>query len=262
MQNLVSLNFSNEDLAAVDEAIAALKRVFAPLIALQPQEIRGLAKMGEKSEVFCRQTLTVLAANPQIVPPNLGLAEAAADLAALDAPRPRLVQLQQLTERAQDTEIALGADIMSVATEGYALLKVSGKDEGLKAARPSWAAAGPRTAAAAMPHRPRPRPAAASPNASAREPPRGVVDQSPAAGRRVSGTGPGAWTVFHPPGFSCPVTQISDTNEYLSLNGVRKSLNRMCRPHSGTWPPINAVCPALNRIYPPHSRVCPAHSVT
>lgn len=135
MQNIVSLTLSNEDLAAIDGAIATLKGVFGRFVTLQPDEVRGLAKMGDKSEAFCRQALQVLDANPQIVPPSLGLDEAKADLAALDALRPRLLQLRQLTERAQDTETALGADIMAVATEGYALLKVSGKDESLKAAR-------------------------------------------------------------------------------------------------------------------------------
>lgn len=149
MQNLVSLTLSANDLAEADAAIATLKRVFAPLVSLSSDEVRGLAKMGEKSEVFCRQTLAVLAANPQVVPPNLGLAEATADLAALDALRPRLVQLRQLTERATDTEIALGADIMATALEGYALLKVSGKDEGLKSVRRELGARWSRVAPAA-----------------------------------------------------------------------------------------------------------------
>jgi len=134
MQNLISLSFTTEELAAIDEAIAALKTAFARFVTVQPGEIRGTS-MGEKSEAFCRQALQVLQANPQIVPASLGLEEALADLTALDALRPRLVQLRQLLERAQDTEMALGADIMACATEGYALLKVSGKDEGLKAAR-------------------------------------------------------------------------------------------------------------------------------
>ncbi len=135
MQNLVSLNFSNEDLAAIDEAIATLKRVFAPLITLQPQQRRELTKMGDKSEVFARQAIGLVASNPQIVPPNLGLAEAQADLAALDALRPRLQQLRTLVERADDTEMALGSDLMAVALDAYGLLKVSGKDEGLRHAR-------------------------------------------------------------------------------------------------------------------------------
>ena len=135
MQNLVSLNLSTQDLADIDNALVTLRRVFAPLIALQPAQRRDLYKMGDKSETFCRQTLAVLAANPQIIPPSLNLNEAQADLAALDQLRPRLLQLEQLVERADDTVLALGSDVITLALEGYGLLKVSGKSEALKGAR-------------------------------------------------------------------------------------------------------------------------------
>ncbi|HZX78919.1 hypothetical protein [Lysobacter sp.] len=135
MQNLVSLKLSEQDLKELDLALDALRRLFSPMVALQPAQRRELFKMGDKSEAFCRQTLTLLASNPQIVPPNLALAEAQADLAALDALRPRLQLLRQLTERADDTELALGSDIIAVALEGYSLLKVAGRDEALKSAR-------------------------------------------------------------------------------------------------------------------------------
>jgi hypothetical protein len=87
--------------------------------------------MGQKSEVFCRQAISVLAQNPQIVPPSLQLRDAQADLLALDRLRPVLDRLQKLAERGSDTEIALGSDVMDVALEGYGLLKVSGKNQGL-----------------------------------------------------------------------------------------------------------------------------------
>ena len=135
MQNLASVHVSAQDLADVDAALDTLRRVFAPLVSLTPQQRRELPKMGDKSEAFCRQALHLLESNPQIVPPSLGLADALADLKAIDALRPRLQRLRQLTERADDTEMALGSDIVTTALEGYALLKVSGKGESLKSAR-------------------------------------------------------------------------------------------------------------------------------
>lgn len=135
MQNLVSLELSPADLAAMDDALATLGRVLSHGITLSAQQRRDLYKMGDRSEAFCRQSLSLLANNPQVVPPGLNLAEARADLAALDALRPRLDRLRQLTERMDDTELALGSDVMGVALEGYALLKVAGKGEALKAAR-------------------------------------------------------------------------------------------------------------------------------
>ncbi len=135
MQNLVSIQLSPADLQALDGALATIQTVLGHGVALTPQQRRDLTKMGDKSEAFCRQTLTTLANNPQVVPPSLSVAVAVADLAALDVLRLRLEKLRQLTERLDDTELALGSDVMGVALEGYALLKVAGKGEALKSAR-------------------------------------------------------------------------------------------------------------------------------
>jgi hypothetical protein len=135
MQNLVSLQLSAQDLADMDAALTTLRRIATGMRALTPAMRRDLHKMGEKSEYFCRQTLNVLAANPQILPSTLDLAEAQRDLLAVEQLRPRLVQLEQIVERIDDTVLALGSDVISCALEGYALLGVSGKSEGLKAAR-------------------------------------------------------------------------------------------------------------------------------
>jgi hypothetical protein len=132
MKNLVSLSFSAEDLTALDAALIVIEEKLAGLVSLTPAQVRSLAKMGEKSEVFCRSVLQVLGQNPQVVTPALGLPEANADLAALDALRPRLRRLKLLTTRGEDTLQALGADVMSAALEGYALLKVSGRSSGLE----------------------------------------------------------------------------------------------------------------------------------
>jgi hypothetical protein len=69
------------------------------------------------------------------VPDALELPEAQADLAALNGLRPVLRRLQQLTARAESTEMALGADTFSAALEGYDLLKVSGKRHGRESER-------------------------------------------------------------------------------------------------------------------------------
>ncbi len=77
-QNLLSLNFTDEQLLAVDNALTALEAALPGLISLTADQRKGLARMGPKSEAFCRQTLTVLAQNPQVIPPSIDLAEAQA----------------------------------------------------------------------------------------------------------------------------------------------------------------------------------------
>jgi hypothetical protein len=131
-QNLISLTLTADQLTAVESALATLEQNLVGLIALQPAQRRTLNKMGDKSEVFCRQTLKLLQQNPQIVPPSLNVEEAAADLAAFDQLGSFLMRLARLNERAEDTSTALGSDLMSFALEGYSLLRVSGQNQGLE----------------------------------------------------------------------------------------------------------------------------------
>jgi len=53
----------------------------------------------------------------------------------IDALNTRLVRLQRVMEKAHDTEMALGSDVMVMALEGYAFLKIAGKGEGLHGLR-------------------------------------------------------------------------------------------------------------------------------
>jgi hypothetical protein len=112
-QNLVTLNISPDDLAAIAAAITTLQEKLGGLIELSVDQRRSLTKMGDKSEAFCRQTLIVLAQNKQIIPPELDLAEAERDLHNLDLLRPHLASLRQLVGKADDTEMALGSDILT-----------------------------------------------------------------------------------------------------------------------------------------------------
>ena len=134
-QNLISLSWTPEQLAELDASLAAAEGVLANLISLAGDEVRGLFKMGDKSESFCRGTVDVAIQNRRVIPESLDLDAALLDLAALDALRPRMRRLQQLAKRAEDTETLLGSDIFSAALEAYALLKVSGRNQGLEGLR-------------------------------------------------------------------------------------------------------------------------------
>ena len=130
-QNLASLEFSAAQLEAVDAALAVLEENLAELVTLTAVQRRKALKMGDGSEVFCRQTELVLRQNAGMVPADFELAELQQDITTLDALRPRLQRLRTLTDRADDTELALGSDILSASLDGYALTKVIGKGTGL-----------------------------------------------------------------------------------------------------------------------------------
>ena len=130
-QDLVAIEFSPADLDAIDGALAVLEAKLDRLIVLTPEQRHKALKMGDKSEVFCRQTEMVLRQNPGMVPGDFSLDDYRLDLAALDALRPRLQRLRALTDRADDTELALGSDIMSAALDGYRFAKIAGKGTAL-----------------------------------------------------------------------------------------------------------------------------------
>ena len=95
--------------------------------------------MGERSESLCRQTLMLPGQNAQLIPPGYDLAEAQHDLATYDLLHPRFSRLRQLTSKAEDTEMALGSDILIAALEGYAPAKAIGKGAGLDALKETMA---------------------------------------------------------------------------------------------------------------------------
>lgn len=134
---MVSLGLTEAHLVAVDQALAEIESQLSGLIALTPDQRRSLTKMGEKSETFCRQALSLLDQNRQLVPSSVALDSALADQVSLDQLRPRLQRLQRLVERGSDTESALGNDMMITSLQGYALLKVVGRNQGLEGLRRS-----------------------------------------------------------------------------------------------------------------------------
>jgi len=139
-QNLISVGLTPADYEEIDAALELLEKHFGKLIDLSVSERRGLSKMGDKSEAFCRQALRVLEQNRQVLPPTLDLAEAQRDLQHLDALRARAVRLQGLQGKMDDTLTALGSDVMSASLEGYALLRVVGQGSGLEALRQGMSA--------------------------------------------------------------------------------------------------------------------------
>ena len=130
-QNLISMSITDAQVDAVRKALDQIEAALPALISLSPGGRRELMLMGPKSDPFARQTLRVLEQNPKIVPPSLDLAAAKADLAALDRLQPLLERLTRLTSRVDDTVAALGSDVMDVALDGYAHIKLSGAAHGL-----------------------------------------------------------------------------------------------------------------------------------
>ena len=134
-QATLSLSFTEAQATAIDAALNELEAQFAALVAMPAGERRRLMKMGDKSEAFCRQTLSLLDQNRQLVPQSMGLADVQQSLDALDWMRPRMQRLIRLGERLSNTDTVVGSTIMQASLQGYALLKVTGRNQGLEGLR-------------------------------------------------------------------------------------------------------------------------------
>ena len=130
-QNLVSLDIRADEIAAMDQAISALETLTKPFITLSADDKNALVKMGDKSVAFCQQTALVLAQNKDALPPSFDYSEMEDDLAAYAALQSRVLRIREVLAKLDDTQMALGSDVMVAASEGYALMKLFGKAEGL-----------------------------------------------------------------------------------------------------------------------------------
>ena len=130
-ENLVSLKLNDTQIANIDAALTALETELSGLIALNATVKRRMRKMGKKSESFSRQTLQVVSQKPEMIPANVPVHDALEDLRQLDQLRPRLARLSLLCQRGEDTDAALGNDIMHVALQAYGLIKLTGAKQGM-----------------------------------------------------------------------------------------------------------------------------------
>lgn len=134
-QNLLSITYTDEQMAAAEAAISQLETIFENFLSLTPIERRRINRMGQQSQPFCERTLMLMEQNVKLIPPVLDLAEARRDQKALQQIAPLLNRLERLTERGSDTEAALGSDLMMLCLDGYAALDRGGVGEGLDSLR-------------------------------------------------------------------------------------------------------------------------------
>ena len=130
-QNLISLDIGADAIAAVDQAIATLEHFTKPFLTLTASEKKDLFKMGDKSVTFCQQTAMVLEQNQQALPANFDYAEMKSDIAAYTLLEPRILRIKEVLAKMEDTQTALGSDVMVATSDGYALMKMFGKAAGL-----------------------------------------------------------------------------------------------------------------------------------
>ncbi|UHQ19593.1 hypothetical protein LVB87_15610 [Lysobacter sp. KIS68-7] len=131
-KNRISMVITEQDERDVIHSIQQITERLRGLVSLPPSQRRN-KRMGPTEEGRARTIIRTLQQNPTMVPADLDVAGAVADMDALD----RIVriddELQRVAQLVKDTRAALGMDVMDVVSVGYALSKTFGAKRGLGA---------------------------------------------------------------------------------------------------------------------------------
>jgi len=120
-QSLPQADF-NQMMFHLGEALVYLKRY---AVALTPDERRGNRSVGRRREAYVRQTLRAAKAHEQILPRNLDVSRFEKMLATFDQHKDFQVVLAQLTELGDDTQLAIGKELMVETDTVYGAFKLA-----------------------------------------------------------------------------------------------------------------------------------------
>ena len=130
-QDLASMTITQETEDEVMALFARLEELLPGLLTLAVGDRKTMSIMGPTSERYVRLNLDLANQNAGLIPADLNLAGANADLDARD----RLLRIANrarlFADKCEDTVAALGSDLMVFSHKCYAILKVLGKAIGL-----------------------------------------------------------------------------------------------------------------------------------
>ncbi|MCD0480661.1 hypothetical protein LPB90_19635 [Chryseobacterium sp. LC2016-29] len=109
--NLISLTFSENDLATIDQAIQTIEGILSgKTINLTPEQRQQYGRIAEQNKLFVNKAKGYMEQYPQHVPGFLDKAEFDKDYAARQQIESRLQRLGSMTEQLSDTKVLLDHD--------------------------------------------------------------------------------------------------------------------------------------------------------
>jgi uncharacterized protein YejL (UPF0352 family) len=123
----ISATITPEKLQEIKAAIATIHANMPFLVSLTPDERRKRVKMGDKSLAFVNNSLSVTQNNSEVVPASFNIAEFNRDYQLTIALTEVLNLLEQLTEKVDDTLMAVGSESMASSLLVYDYVKTAAK---------------------------------------------------------------------------------------------------------------------------------------
>lgn len=125
-QNITG-TLSEADIQEIKAALVTIEEKLPFLINLTAEERRKLYKMGDKSLAFVNNSLTAAQSNPDILPASFDLDEFVRDYQLATNLTDIFFRLQQLTEKVDDTLMAVSSEAMSSSLTVYDYVKTAAK---------------------------------------------------------------------------------------------------------------------------------------
>lgn len=111
LDNLISLTFSDSDLAAIDQALQSIETVLhGKTINLTPEQRQQYGRIAEQNKLFVNKAKGYMEQYAQHVPAFLDKVEFDKDYAARQQLESRLQRLSSITEQLSDTKTLLDHD--------------------------------------------------------------------------------------------------------------------------------------------------------
>lgn len=128
MEDRISFTISEEEKIQVHDAIAVIDGILAPKLAtLTTEEIKTIAKMGDKTIAFVEKSLEYGNAYPEFTPSFVDLDEANIDYNAIHEIRQLLNPISKIAKEMEDSMILSGSEAYSAALSIYDLIKRAAK---------------------------------------------------------------------------------------------------------------------------------------
>jgi hypothetical protein len=123
--NNISVTLVQADLDAVKTAIATINSKLPFLITLDGDERLALVKLGPKSADFVNDASAAVTAFPQILPASFDKVEYGKDTALFKALSDIKLQVDSLSEKVDNTYMAVGSEAMMASLEVYAYVQTA-----------------------------------------------------------------------------------------------------------------------------------------
>jgi len=124
IDNLISVSFTEEELNAIDNALASIEVVIKnKCIKFTPEERKKYAKVGRETEDWIAKVREYMLQSPELILPHIDTDEYYKDYDSRLTLLPRIRRLENIYNLFEDTNLLIGNDLYNNAISYYKGLK-------------------------------------------------------------------------------------------------------------------------------------------